>query len=303
MKENGIIGLGRMGKGIAFRLLDAGFRVVCWDIDSRAADEVVKKGGFKATSLEDLIRELRSSPKTIWVMVPTGTATEESIANLSDLLGRDDIIIDGGNSDFRDSIRRQSMLDRKGISFIDTGTSGGIAGADKGYCMMVGGKRSVFEYLRPVFDALCSSEGYEHMGGPGSGHYVKMVHNAIEYGMMQSIAEGFDLLANGSFEDLNLKDIAHVWNHESIIKSGLMDIAQKALMEDPLLQDIEPYVEDSGEVMWAAREALEKSVPFVANTYALYSRYASRQDDSLSYRMLAALRNQFGGHSVHRRKP
>jgi 6-phosphogluconate dehydrogenase len=238
-----------------------------------------------------------SGTRVVWLMLPSGIVTENAFQEVLGLLGKNDIIIDGANSNFSDSIRRHKQAAGKTVRMLDVGVSGGILGADKGYPLMVGGSREAYTYCRPVFDALSPKGGFGLVGGPGAGHYVKMVHNAIEYGMMQSIAEGFDLLKNGSIKGLDLHKISGIWNNGTIIESLLLEMANNALARDKRLK-LQPYVEDSGEGRWAAIDAMEHSVPFVVNTYALHSRYLSRDKNSLAHRLLAAIRQEFGGHEV-----
>lgn len=297
--EIGFIGLGKMGKNMVLRLLKNNHRVAVWNRSSGPMEEVASKGAITSTSIENILEQLENTPKIVWIMLPAGEITENMINKVTPHLSNGDILIDGGNANFHDSIKRNKELEKKGISFMDIGVSGGLIGATKGYCMMIGGDKKTYEYLKPFLESLCTNEGFAYMGQSGSGHYVKMVHNAIEYGVMQAIAEGFELLAEGRFNDLDLKNIAHVWNHGSIISSFLMQMAEQAFDKDSTLKHIESCcVKDSGEGHWAALEAMEYSVPFTVNTYALHARYASRDENSMAYRTLNALRNEFGGHTI-----
>jgi 6-phosphogluconate dehydrogenase len=232
-------------------------------------------------------------------MLPAGQVTETVFQEVLGLLEKGDILIDGANSQFQDTIRRAEQARGRGISMLDVGVSGGIIAADHGYPMMIGGSREAFETCRPIFEGMGIAGGWDLVGEkPGAGHYVKMIHNAIEYGMMQAIAEGFDLLAGGSMQYLDLRRIAAIWNHGTIVSSFLMQMVEKALERNPSLDGIAPHVDDSGEGRWSAREAIEHGVPFVANTFALHARFASRDDESLALRLLAAMRQEFGGHAV-----
>ncbi|PIY59851.1 6-phosphogluconate dehydrogenase, partial [Candidatus Woesearchaeota archaeon CG_4_10_14_0_8_um_filter_47_5] len=230
-------------------------------------------------------------------MLPSGDVTESHFLEVLDLLSPGDIIVEGANSNFHDSLRRHAHVREKGIRMLDAGVSGGLVGAEEGYAIMVGGDKDTFAFCTPLFEALACNGGYNLVGPGGAGHYVKMVHNAIEYGMMQAIAEGYDLLANGTFKDLDLPTITKLWNHGTIIQSFLLRMAGQALDKSPSLEYLKPFVEDSGEGRWAATEAMEHRIPFVVNTYALHARYISRDKNSLAFRMLAAMRNEFGGHA------
>lgn len=297
--EIGFIGLGKMGKNMVFRLLDQNHRVVVWNRSPEPMNEVARKGAIPSKSIEHLIKQLTTTPKIVWIMLPAGEVTELTIKKVIPHLSKGDILIDGGNANFHDTRRRHNELLKKGINFMDIGVSGGLVGAKRGYCMMVGGDKATYKLITGLIEAMCVKEGFAYMGKGGTGHYVKMIHNAIEYGMMQAMAEGFELLHEGRFKNLNLKDIAHVWNHGSIISSFLMEMAENAFSKDSVLNHIEPCcVKDSGEGHWAALEAMEHSVPFTVNTYALHARFASRDPNSMAYRTLNALRNEFGGHQI-----
>jgi len=245
----------------------------------------------------------KQEKKIVWLMLPSGEVTENAFKEVLSLLNKGDIIIDGANSNFHDTVRHHKEAEEKGVGMLDVGVSGGIVAAKRGYPMMIGGKKETYNYCKAIFDSFGIKEGYNLVGEKGgSGHYVKMVHNAIEYGMMQAIGEGFDLLQNGRFKDLDLKNIAHIWNHGTIVSSFLMEMTEQALQNNEKLDDIEPYVDDSGEGRWAGFEAMEYSVPFVVNTYALHARYISRDKNSLAFRMLAAQRREFGGHPTKTKK-
>ena len=283
----GIVGLGRMGAGIAERLRRQAHEVVGYDRDP-AVSEVA--------SLAELVKAL-APPRVVWVMVPAGEATETTIGEVAPLLAPGDIVVDGGNSHYKDSTRRAAQLEERGVQFLDAGTSGGIWGLEVGFCLMVGGPAGAFHALEPIFAALAPEGGYAHVGPAGAGHFTKMVHNGIEYGLLQAYAEGFALLDASDF-DLDLRRIAALWNHGSVVRSWLLELAEQALAKDPKLETLRGYVEDSGEGRWTVLEAVERGVPAGAITQALYSRFASRDDDAFAMRMIAALRNEFGGHRV-----
>jgi len=296
----GIIGLGRMGLNMANRLLSKGnISVIGYNRDSEKVDELVQKGGIGASSPLDLVKKLTPGQRIVWLMLPNGAPTEDTFQLVLKQLVKGDIIIDGGNSNFHDSIRRHKQAAEKNILMLDVGVSGGVVAATRGYALMVGGPSAAYARCEPIFKDLAIAQGYAHVGEDGgSGHYVKMIHNAIEYGMMQAIAEGFDLLENGRMKNLDLPKISHLWNHGTIVSSFLMEMVENALMKDAKLEYLAPHVDDNGEGRWAAIEAMEHSVPFVANTYALHARYISRDKNSLAFRMLAAMRNEFGGHAI-----
>jgi len=256
-------------------------------------------GATGATSFADLVKKLRA-PRAIWVMVPAGAPVEETVQILLAHVEPGDIVIDGGNSNFKDSTRRAEFLKAKGIHFLDAGTSGGIWGLTVGYCLMVGGDRAAFEWIEPILKTLAPEDGYLYTGRSGSGHFTKMVHNGIEYGMMQAYAEGFEIL-NASGFNLDLARIAGLWNHGSVVRSWLLELAQSALEKDPGLTGIEAYVEDSGEGRWTVIQAIDTNVPAPVITLSLMERFRSRQKDSFGHRLLAALRNEFGGHAVRNR--
>jgi 6-phosphogluconate dehydrogenase len=295
--ELGLIGLGRMGLNMAERMLDSKrVKLYVWNRSPDKMDAVKKKGALPTKSVKELCSRL-SGKKVVWLMLPSGEITEKTFQEVLGYLKKGDIIIDGANSNFKDSIRRGAEAGKKGILMLDIGVSGGIIAAKRGYPLMIGGSKEAFDYCTPIFETFAAKEGFAYMGKQGSGHYVKMVHNAVEYGMMQAIAEGFDLLKNGHYEDLDLKKVAGLWNRGCIVSSFLMEMTENALKKDPKL-GFKPYIADSGEGKWAAFEAMDHSVPFVCNTYALHARYISRDENSLAFRLVAAMRNEFGGHEV-----
>ena len=283
----GIVGLGRMGAAMRERLRRGGHEVTGFDLNAEVSD---------VASVGELVAGL-ASPRVVWLMAPAGEATEGLVAELGELLTEGDILVDGGNSLYKDSIRRGEMLAERGIRFLDAGVSGGIWGLENGFCVMVGGERTAFEAVEPAIATLAPEDGYLHAGPSGAGHYVKMIHNGIEYGLMQAYAEGFDLL-RAYDEDLDLAAIAELWQHGSVVRSWLLELAGRALAEDPELAHLQPYVEDSGEGRWTAIEAVERGVPASVITGSLFARFASRDDRAFGLRMLAALRQQFGGHAV-----
>lgn len=294
----GFIGLGKMGMNMVTRLTQGGHRVVAYDRTADLITQAESKGATGATSLEDLVSKL-PKPRAVWVMVPSGNPTEDTIRNLSTILEKDDIVIDGGNTKFHDDVRRAVDLKKRGIHYVDAGTSGGIWGLQIGYCLMVGGEKGPVTHLAPIFTTLAPEDGWAHMGGHGSGHYVKMVHNGIEYSMMQGYAEGFELMSKSDY-NLDLAHIADLWMHGSVVRSWLLELAAGALKEDPKLKGLKGYVQDSGEGRWMLMDALDKDVPVPTLSTALFTRFRSRQDESFAEKMLAALRNAFGGHSVKR---
>ena len=302
--ELGMIGLGRMGGNMAQRLLQGGHRIVAYDASAPAIAAAAQHGAAAASSLPDLIAKL-TSPRAVWLMLPAGAVTEKAIADLSALLSKDDVILDGGNANYKDSARRAAELASKGIHFLDCGTSGGIWGLAEGYCLMVGGDPVAVRRLEPIFHTLAPApdRGYAHVGPAGAGHYVKMVHNGIEYGLMQAYAEGFALLEAKQAFGLDLPRIAELWRHGSVVRSWLLDLSADALKENPALEGIAPYVDDSGEGRWTAQEAIDLAVPAPVITLALQERFRSRQANSFADRLLAAMRNQFGGHAIKKVTP
>ena len=294
--ELGMIGLGRMGANMTERLVGGGHRVISYDRNAEAIQRVVDIGGVGAHSLADFVKQI-TAPRIIWMMVPSGAPVDQTIEQLLPNLAKGDILIDGGNSNYKDSIRRAQLLQGQGLHFVDAGTSGGVWGLELGYCMMIGGEKGVVDALEPIFKTLAPPDGYLHVGPNGAGHFVKMIHNGIEYGMLQAYGEGFELL-NASQFDLDFAKIAHLWNQGSVVRSWLLELAESALQKDPKLAGIKGYVEDSGEGRWTVEEAIEKSVPAPVLTLSLFARYASRQEDSFAAKVIAALRNEFGGHAV-----
>ncbi|RJQ52597.1 MAG: decarboxylating 6-phosphogluconate dehydrogenase [Nitrospiraceae bacterium] len=296
----GFIGLGKMGMNMAQRLLNSGFEVVAYARTSESVKKAEEKGASGAVSIPDLVSKLKS-PRIIWLMVPAGNATEETINRLTPLLEERDVVIDGGNSFYKDSMRRAEALGKRKISFLDAGTSGGIWGLQAGYCLMVGGERDVFQSAEPVFRALAQENGYAHVGPAGAGHFVKMVHNGIEYAMLQGYAEGLEILHAKKEFDLDLRKIANLWNHGSVVRSWLLELAEGAFGKDPGLESIRGFVEDSGEGRWTVAEAIRLNVPAPSITLSLMERFRSRQDESFSAKVIAALRNEFGGHEVKKK--
>jgi 6-phosphogluconate dehydrogenase len=292
----GFIGLGRMGGNMVKRLLQGGHQIVAYNRSPGPTREVEALGATAAFSLEELVKKL-PAPRSVWVMVPSGKATAENISTLANLLSAGDTVIEGGNSHYKDDAANAATLKQKGIHYLDAGTSGGIWGLKIGYCMMVGGDREVFTKHEPIFKTLAPENGYGYMGGPGAGHYVKMIHNGIEYGMMQAYAEGFELMQKSDFK-LDLPFIANMWMQGSVVRSWLLELAASALSKDPQLAKIQGYVEDSGEGRWTILDAIEKDVPAPVITQSLYTRFRSRQSESFAEKVLAALRNEFGGHAV-----
>ena len=297
--EIGIIGLGKMGYNLARNIKDHGHRVVAYNRSAEKIQEAEVHGLVGADSIEELVNKL-GTPRIIWLMVPAGNPVDEMIESLIPLVDQGDLIIDGGNSNYKDTLRRYEMLKEKGIRFADVGTSGGVEGARNGACMMIGAETDVFEMIEPLMKDICLENGYVHTGKNGSGHYVKMVHNGIEYGMLQAMGEGFEILEKSQFE-LDYKEIAKVWNHGSVIRGWLMELMERAFEKDPELQAIKGVVHSSGEGLWTVQEALELQVPVPAIASSLFVRYRSQQEDTFSGKVIAALRNEFGGHSVEKK--
>lgn len=295
-----MIGLGRMGGNMAQRLLNGGHTVIAFDRSADALSAPAAAGAVGAASLADLTQRL-APPRAVWVMLPAGDITEAAIGELSQLLDAGDAVIDGGNANYKDTMRRGELLAERGIHLLDAGTSGGVWGLAEGYSLMVGGDAAVFARLEPIFQTLAPAPdlGYARVGPTGAGHFTKMVHNGVEYGLMQAYAEGFELLqAKQDDFELDLLSIAKTWQYGSVVRSWLLDLAVRALETDPGLDNLAAYVEDSGEGRWTVNESVELAVPTPAITAALYQRFRSRQQEPYGSRMLAALRNQFGGHSV-----
>ena len=294
--ELGFVGLGRMGLNMVTRLIRGGHQIVAFDRSPEAVARAETAGARGVASLDALVKAL-AAPRTVWVMVPAGDPTESTVTALATLLSAGDAIVDGGNTRFHDDVRRAQALAPKRIDYVDAGTSGGIWGLTEGYCLMVGGDAAVCKRLEPIFLTLAPQDGYLHVGDHGAGHYVKMVHNGIEYGLMQAYAEGFELMHASSYK-IDLAAVAALWDHGSVVRSWLLQLAARALGENPDLSGLKGDVEDSGEGRWTLQEGIEHSVPLPALAAAVYTRFRSRQDDPFADRLLAALRQQFGGHAV-----
>jgi len=295
----GIIGLGRMGYNLALNLLDNKHDVIGYNRSREKVEELMKEGGKGAFTIEELLNKLEGR-RVIWLMLPNGEPTEQMINKLVPLLNKQDIIIDGGNSNYNDTLRRYEEIKAKGIDFVDAGTSGGIEGARHGACSMVGAEDEVFKYIEPLFKDMCVENGYLHCGRVGSGHYTKMVHNGVEYGMMQAIGEGFEILKESQF-DLDYEKVARVWNNGSVIRSWLMELAEEAFRKSPQLDDIKGKIGSNGEGLWTVEEALKLKVPVPVIAGSLFVRDRSQQDESFSGQVVAALRNEFGGHAVEKK--
>ena len=294
--ELAMIGLGRMGANMVRRLFKGKHRVVVYDRDPAQVAALVAEGAVGAKTLKELVSTL-TPPRAVWIMVPAGGPTEQTIHDVAELLSAGDIIIDGGNSFYKDSVRRAEQLKPKGIAFLDAGTSGGIWGLEVGYCLMVGGEPSAFKRLEPALKTLAPKDGYLYAGKSGAGHFVKMVHNGIEYGMLQAYAEGFALLKAVPY-DLDLTKISHLWNQGSVVRSWLLELAERAFQQDASLGAIKGYVEDSGEGRWTVQESVALGVPAPVITASLFARFRSREADDFGDKVIAALRNEFGGHAV-----
>ncbi len=317
----GMVGLGKMGANMVRRLLRGKHELFVTDLNPANVDSLVKDGAKGASSLPDLVNKM-TAPRTVWIMVPAGDATEQTVTQLAGLLQKGDAIIDGGNSNFKDDVRRSKALAAKGIDYIDVGTSGGVWGLERGYCMMIGGPKAAVERLDPIFRTLApgmgdtprtpgrdkipgtAEQGYIHSGPAGAGHFVKMVHNGIEYGLMQAYAEGFDIFRNANSKevaeehryDLNLGDIAEVWRRGSVVSSWLLDLTAMALTENPTLSEYTGFVQDSGEGRWTIQAAIDEAVPAEVLSAALYTRFRSRQEHTFAEKILSAMRQKFGGH-------
>jgi len=296
--ELGFIGLGRMGLNMTRRLLRGGHRVVAYDRGAAPIEEARAAGATPAATVPDLVAAL-ATPRALWAMIPAGAPVDDLIATLEPLLARGDVLVDGGNSNYKDSRRRHERLAARGVSFVDAGTSGGIWGLENGYCLMVGGDAQSVAELKPALDTLAPPDGWLHAGPSGAGHYSKMIHNGIEYGMMQAYGEGFELLKASDY-DYDLAKIAHLWNRGSVVRSWLLELAELAFAKDPALERIRGYVDDSGEGRWTVQEAIDRAVPAEVLTLALMARFRSRQSDSFRDKVLAALRAEFGGHAVRK---
>ena len=297
--ELGFVGLGKMGMNMVTRLQRDRHRVVAYDRTADLVKQAVGAGCVGAESLKDVVAKL-TPPRILWIMVPSGVPTEQTIRDVAGFLQSGDIIIDGGNSNFHDDARRAAELKANGLRYMDVGTSGGIWGLKVGYCLMVGGEKVIADRLAPIFTTLAPEGGWAYVGAHGAGHYVKMVHNGIEYSMMQGYAEGFELMAKSDYK-LDLPGIADLWMHGSVVRSWLLELTAGALKDDPKLERIKGYVQDSGEGRWTILDAIDKDVPVPTLTAALFTRFRSRQEESFAEKLLAAMRNAFGGHAVRKR--
>jgi 6-phosphogluconate dehydrogenase len=297
--ELAMIGLGKMGLNMATRLARGGHRVIGYARTTATVDEAIKMGAEGAHSLAEAVSKL-NTPRIVWLMVPAGKVTDDTVQELTGLLSKGDVVIDGGNSNYKDSVRHAAMLEPKGVEFVDCGTSGGIWGLKEGYSLMIGGKPEVVDKMRPIFETLAPApdKGWGHVGPHGAGHFVKMIHNGIEYGMMQAFAEGFSILKAKKEFGMDLAEISRIWQHGSVVRSWLLDLAVRALEDDATLAGIQPWVADSGEGRWTVFESIDLDVPAPVLTLALQTRFASRDAENYTARMLAALRNQFGGHAI-----
>jgi 6-phosphogluconate dehydrogenase len=294
----GIIGLGRMGMNMARRLLRGGHEIVAYNRTREKVDQIMEEGAVGAASLSEVAESLHK-PRIIWLMLPAGNVAGDYVQRLAEILSPGDIIIDGGNSHYKDDLIRADLLSARGIIFMDVGVSGGIWGLDKGYCLMAGGKREVYDCLEPLFKTLSQEGGCLYCGPAGAGHFVKMVHNGIEYGMMQAYGEGFEILKSSFYaESIDLSKVAHMWNHGSVIRSWLLELAEDVFKKDAILDEIEGYVEDSGEGRWVVKEAVDMGVASPVIALSLMERFSSRNKNSFSDKFLAALRKEFGGHPV-----
>jgi 6-phosphogluconate dehydrogenase len=292
-----MIGLGKMGANMTERLIKGGHQVVAFDLSEEARAAAAAKGAETAASLEEVAAKL-SPPRAAWVMVPSGKPTDDTIAALGDRFESGDVIVDGGNSNYKEAAPTAARLAEKGVGFVDAGTSGGVWGLTEGYCLMVGGTKESVAVVEPALRTLAPTDGYAHVGPVGAGHFVKMVHNGIEYGLMQAYAEGFEIMNAADEFNLDLHEIASIWRYGSVVRSWLLELAERALRPDANFEQIKGVVVDSGEGRWTVSEAIDRGVPAPVITTALYTRFASREQDSFALKLLAALRNQFGGHAV-----
>jgi len=294
----GLVGLGRMGMNMCLRLLLKGHKVVAYNRSPEKTRSVVRKGAKGAYSLENLVKILKP-PRLVWLMLPAGRATDDHITRLKTLLSEGDILVEGGNSFYKDDLRHAAELKPYGIHYVDAGVSGGIWGLKIGYCLMIGGEKRMFHYLEPVFKALAPREGYLYCGSTGAGHFVKMTHNGIEYGMMSAYGEGFELMKASPYgKGLDFYKVAHLWNQGSVVRSWLLELAESAFQKDRDLSSLQGYVEDSGEGRWTVQQAVELAVPAPVISASVFQRFRSRQTDTFADKILAALRNEFGGHAV-----
>jgi 6-phosphogluconate dehydrogenase len=294
----GMVGLGKMGGNMTEKLLNKDHEVVVFDVDHNKVEEYKEMGAIASTSLENLAEKLDKDKKIVWVMVPAGEIVNNTVLKISDYLDQGDIIIDGGNSNYKDTIKLAQKLEEKKIDLLDVGTSGGVWGLKEGYCLMIGGPKKAYDVVEEIFKDLAPKDGYNYIGKSGSGHFVKMVHHGIEYAMMESYAEGFELLKSKDEFDIDLGEIADLWNHGGVIRSWLLELTADSLKENPNLEGIKDYVEDSGEGRWTVLESIEQEVPASVIALTLFKRYRSRQDESFSAKILSAMRNSFGGHEI-----
>jgi 6-phosphogluconate dehydrogenase len=297
--ELAIVGLGRMGLNMTYRLLGGGHRVVAFNRSPEPIEEARARGAVPAHSLAEVVGAL-AAPRTVWLMIPAGAPVDQTLDTLIPLLTRGDLVVDGGNSNFHDSKRRAARCAEAGLLFVDAGTSGGIWGLEKGYCIMAGGAAEGIARLAPALDTLAPPDGWRHVGPAGAGHFAKMIHNGIEYGMMQAYAEGFEILRTSEYT-FDLAQVSHLWNQGSVVRSWLLELAERAFTADPAMERIRGFVQDSGEGRWTVQAAIDQDVPAELLTLALLNRFRSRQDDSFRDRVLASLRQQFGGHAVQER--
>jgi len=291
-----MVGLGRMGGNMTQRLIEGGHQVVVYDPAAAAVAAATQLGAEASTGLADMVKKL-AAPRVVWIMVPSGAITTSTVSQLVELLQPDDVLIDGGNSHYKDSLVHAGMAAKKQVHFLDAGTSGGVWGLKVGYCLMVGGEKPVFDRVSPIFTTLAPPDGCLYTGPAGSGHFVKMVHNGIEYGLLQAYGEGFEILEKSQYP-LDLHALAHLWNQGSVIRSWLLELAENAFAREPHLESLRGYVDDSGEGRWTVQAALDENVPAPVLTLSLLARLRSRQDESFSAKVIAALRNEFGGHAV-----
>lgn len=296
--EIGMVGLGKMGGNMTKKLLENDHRVVVYDVNDKIVKKFGKKGAVPSNSLKDLVDNMEKNKKIVWVMVPAGEIVKNTVTELSNYLNEGDIIIDGGNSNYKDSMKLAEKLKNKNIDFLDVGTSGGVWGLEEGYCLMVGGPEEAYNEAKDIFKDLAPENGYNYVGENGAGHFVKMVHNGIEYAMMEAYAEGFEILKSKEDFDLNLDEIADLWNHGGVIRSWLLELTADSLKENPNLEGVQDFVEDSGEGRWTVMESIDQEVPASIIALSLFKRYRSRQDKSFSAKILSAMRNAFGGHEI-----
>jgi 6-phosphogluconate dehydrogenase len=293
----GFLGLGKMGKNIVLNMLRNRYNVIAFNRSPAPLQEVATAGAVAASSVEDVVKRLNGR-RVVWLMYPSGEVTDNAIRTMATLLNKGDIIINGANDNYKEDARYQVLLAPKGISILDAGCSGGPSGALNGMSIMVGGDREAYDYVEQLFKDLSVKDGLLYCGPPGAGHFVKMVHNAVEYGMMQSIAEGFDLMANGPYKELELDKIAELWNHGSVVRGYLIELTARALKKEKRLESIAPYVDDNGEGRWSVNAAVEHAIPFSVVSSSLFERFSSRSEEQFGRRLLAALRHEFGGHAV-----